>query len=443
MNWQPTRRQLMALSGAAVASGLVSTAARAQSSTDTLRIGAVFPSRSGLGRVLTSINDFIGDAARQGSLLAEQRVGDRAAREGITLTVLQASSPTPAAAIRAGERLVEFDKVDALLGGVGDGQLEVLVPIAEAAGIPLFNIGTPDGIFREDGCSRNVFHMEASDAMYLDAMIQWSAARGRRRWFVVHEDDARGELRRMTAVRAIAKYGAGGEAVGAVATIPEQPIYFGEVEQARRAGADAVLVLLNSVDQIAFFGQLDAAGLDVEILPFPDPTSQTRDFVLALRQITRGYTPVNRLQLWDPTLEAGGAGEFNEIYLTRFSAITDPTAWSAFQAVDILLDAVLSTGSKELDSITAYFEDPATILDVLKGPGTSFRPWDHQLRQPIYAIEIDPDLEVENALVGTRLESQLAVASVGETLPGGGPTDDPVAWLDRLGDGPGETSCNL
>jgi ABC-type branched-subunit amino acid transport system substrate-binding protein len=443
MNWHPTRRQLLAVGGAAVGSaGLFGSAARAQAGPDTLTVGAVFPSRSGLGRVLTSVNDFTGEAARDGSLLAEQRIGIIGDQSGVRLTVLQASSPTPAAAIRAAERLVEFNHVDALVGGVGDGQLEVLLPIAERAGIPLFNVGTPDLAFRREGCSRNLFHIEASDAMYLDAMIMWSAARGNRRWFVVYENDARGQARQMAAVNAIAKHGAGGEAVGGASVIPEQPIYFNEIEQARRAGADAILVIINSIDQIAFFGQLDAAQIDVELVPFPDPTSQTRDFILALRQITRGYTPTHRFQLWDPTLADNGAADFQDIYLSRFAAPADPTGWASYQAVNVLLEAVLQTGSKELDAVASYLERPDVEFDVLKGPGVSFRPWDHQLRQPLYAIEIDVDYQVQAALIGAQLESQLAVARVETMIPGDGPTDDPVAWLDQLGDGP-DPACRL
>ena len=438
---QPTRRQAIALGGAAATTAMIGSAARAQATADTLRIGAVFPSRSGLGRVLTSINDFIGDAARQGSLLAEQRIGDQAAAAGFNMKVLQASSPTPSAAIRAAERLTEFDEVDALMGGVGDGQLEALIPIAERAGIPLFNIATPDAAFRQGDCSRNVFHMEASDAMYLDAMVAWSTVQGHRRWFILHEDDDRGRSRQMIAVRSIAKHGSGGEAVGAAAVVPEQPIYFGEIDRARGAGADAILVILSSIDQIAFFGQLDAARTGAIPVPFPDATSQTRDFVLALRQVTRGYTPPDRFQLWDPALEDERAAEFNEIYLTRFAAPAEPAAWSAFHAVKAYFEAIEATGTKDSEAVISYLEASDREFDMVKGPGTSFRSWDHQLRQPLYGIEIDVDLEVEGALVGAQLSSQLAVASVQAVLPGNGPTDDPVAWLDQLGDGPGDTTC--
>ncbi len=439
MTWQPTRRQLMAYSGAAASVGMLPSLARAQASVETIRIGAVFPSRSGLSRVLTSLNEYIGSGGRNGSLLAEQRIGEEAASAGIDLKVLQASSPTPEAARRAGERLVEAENIDVMLGGVGEGQMDVLAPIAEQAGIPFFNIGTTTDAFRQASCSRYLFHMEASDAMYLDAMIEWSVAQGHTKWFVVHEDNDRGFAMQARAVKAITKLGNGGEAVGAAATQIEQPTYLGEIDRARRAGADAILVLLSAVDQFAFLGQVEIAQIDVGVVPFPEPVAQTRDYVLAIRQSSPEYTPPHRIQLWETTLEANGAADFNQRYTTRFSEAADPSGWAAYNAVKVYYDAVQATGSKAVDGVIAYLTDPARELDVMKGPGTSFRPWDHQLRQPLYLVQVDFNAVVDRAQLATRI----AVASLESELPPGGPTDDPVAWLDRYGDGPEDSACQL
>ena len=439
MTWPPTRRQLMTLGGAAATTGLLRSPAWAQPVVDRLRIGAIFPSRSGLGRISTSLTDFIGEGARNGSLMADQVIGDRAYRDGVELDVLQASAPTPEVAIRAAERLVELEDIDALVCGVGAGQLEVLLPIADAAGIPIFNVGTPDNSFRNTTCSRYLFHMEASDAMYLDAMIEWSAAQGHRRWFVVHEDRPRGLAMQSRAVKAIAKFGQDGEAVGAASTIVGQPLYLGEIEQARRAGADAILVLLNATDQIAFLGQLDQVQPDIDYVPFPDPVTQTRDYILSVREVATEYTPEFRFQLWDTKLEENGAAAFNERFLSRFSESADPTAWGAYQAVQIIYDAVRATGTTDADAMIAYLEDPTTQFDLLKGPGTSFRPWDHQLRQPIYLIQLDYDVVVDQFQLATRID----VANPVGVLPPGGPTDDPTAWLDRYGDGPTDSTCRF
>ena len=438
MTWQPNRRQFVALGGAAASVGLIGTGARAQSAT-TLRVGAVFPSRSGATRTLTSITDFIGEGARQGALLAEGRV--ETLDPGLDMLVLQASAPTPEAAIRATERLIELEEIDVLLGGVGDGQLEVMTPLAESANIPLFNVGTQADAYRNNSCSRHVFHVEASDAMYLDAMIAWSASQGHRRWFVVHEDNPRGFDMRTRVLKSIEKFGQGGEAVGGAATQIEQPIYLTEIDQARRAEADSMLVLLSAVDQIAFFGQLETSRFEVAALPFPDPVTQTRDYVLAIRQIMVGYTPVDKFQLWDPTIETNGGGAFNEAYAGRFAGPADPTAWSAYSAAKIYYEAVRAVGSKDTGAVIEYLES-GVEFDVFKGPGTSFRPWDHQLRQPLYRAKIDIEYDVQIATVAADLPSQLAVVNVEETVPAGDGSD-PIATLDQYGDGPEDSTCRF
>ena len=442
--WDPTRRELIALGGAAVATaGSLGSSAFAQGGANTLKVGAIFPSSSGVTRIRTSINDFTGDGARQGSLLAEQRIGTLVSETGLNLLVLQANAPTPAAAIRAAERLVEFDKVDALLGGVGEGQLEPLIGIAERAGVPLLNIGTPDDVFRQDRCNRNLFHVEPSDAMYLDSMVQWSAARGHRRWFIVNQDSERGHARQAAAVRAVARHGAGGEVVGAASTVFEQPSYFALINEARRTGADAILVILGVTDQIAFSGQFDAAWGEPTLVAFPDPPGQTRDFILALRQMTVGYTPEFRFQSWDPSLETNGAADFNNIYATRFAAPAEPSAWSSFNAVKMLYEAAVATGTTDGDALISHLETSDDEFDLMKGPGSSFRSWDHQLRQPVYSIEIDLDLVLVEALVGTSLRSQIEVASVESILPTRGASQGTTAWLDQIGDGPDRSLCAL
>lgn len=431
-----TRRDAIALgAGTIAASTLVGLPARAQrTDLELFKIGVIFPSQSGNTRVATSINDYVGSAARQGSQVAEQVIIEEAAEAGLFPWVHQASSPSPSAAIRAAERLVEVDNVSALVGGVGDGQLEPLIGIAERAGIPLFNVGTSDDRFRREDCAEHVFHIEPSDAMYLDAMVAWSAAQGHRRWFIVTEDNARGHVRRDGAIRAIARHGQGGEAVGGAATVFEQPTYFNEINQAQAAGADAILIILDIVDQIAFFGQLDSSRIDAEPVPFADQTGQTRDFILALRELTRGYTPPFRFQSWDPTLQEYGAAEFGDTFLNRFASPAEPAGWASYSAVKILGDAAVATGSVNGADLISYLANETVEFDLLKGPGTSFRPWDNQLRQPLYAIEIDLEHEVQGALIGAALESQLAVANVIATLPEGGD-------LDALGDGPEDATC--
>lgn len=62
----------------------------------------------------------------------------------------------------------------ALIGGFDDGRCEVLVDLAHRTGVLVMNVGCRADEWRAEACERNVFHVEASESMYADAL----AARG-------------------------------------------------------------------------------------------------------------------------------------------------------------------------------------------------------------------------------------------------------------------------
>jgi branched-chain amino acid transport system substrate-binding protein len=184
--WRPTRRRVLAGAGSAlVASSLVSMS-RAQTPPRDLRIGLIAPSSSGLTTMAASLNDLIGDAARQGALSTEATIGNEALENDLRLIILPANAPSPEAASRACRRLVATGDIDALIGGVGEGQADALGAIAEEAGVPFFNVGSPRDALRRGECRRFTFHIEASAAMYLDTIVDWGAGQGYRRWFIVY-----------------------------------------------------------------------------------------------------------------------------------------------------------------------------------------------------------------------------------------------------------------
>jgi ABC-type branched-subunit amino acid transport system substrate-binding protein len=62
----------------------------------------------------------------------------------------------------------------ALVGGFDDVQCGGLVDLAHRTGVLMMNVGCRGDVWRSAGCDRNVFHVEASESMYADAL----AARG-------------------------------------------------------------------------------------------------------------------------------------------------------------------------------------------------------------------------------------------------------------------------
>jgi len=436
--WRPNRRQILSLAGAAASSTLLRTAHAQGTAVTEIRIGTIFPARTGEGTVRTSVNDYPGEGARMGAQVGENSVARIAGREGVGLTMLYANSPSPEAAQRAAERMTQIDNVHAIVGGIGDGQAEMIAPIAEAAGVPFFNIGSSSQALRE-ACNRFTFHVEASEAMYLDALMTAAAADGVRRWFIVYEDSDWGRRLLDRATAAVSRFGGGAEVAGSDAVFPEQPVYESEARAAVGLEADAILLLINEIDQQYFSGQQQDFGVELPTYGFPTVVSQTRDYIAAARFFAPLVSPVTRVALWDTTLDTGDAGPFNRNFMGRFSEPVDPTVWSSWAAIKIFVESVLATGSVEGAAIVHYLERPDTVFDLMKGPGTSFRPWNHQLRQPLYIVAADPDVVWQREVLETRVNVARLVAQVPDTSAGG----DIVALLDTIGNGPDVASCNF
>lgn len=361
---------------------------------------------------MASVYDYIGEAARMGAVLAGDQLGNRAESLGMRLEVLLANSPTAEAAFRAAERLVATEDVCALIGGLGKGQAQALAAVADAHRIPFFHIGSPAQAPQSQACNRHTFHVEASPAMYLHALVDWFVQSAHRRWFLVYEDSGEGRSNHDLALTVLSQHASGGAVVGIAAVLPEQPSYTAEIETIRRSEADTVLLLLEARDQIAFLAQAESLELDVSVAPFPEPVTQSREYLATARYMAPRIGAGYRAALWDTTLEAHGAKELNELYMSRWGEPMDPSAWAAYQSVHMLLETVIAVGAAEGSELVNRLERPEAVFDVSKSTGVSFRPRDHQLRQPLYIVQIDPD-----AAWGVQLSRKQAIARVAREAP--------------------------
>jgi ABC-type branched-subunit amino acid transport system substrate-binding protein len=274
--------------------------------------------------------------------------------------------------------------------------------------------------------------------MYLDAMARLSLDGGHRRWFVVHEDADHGRALADRARLAVSRVD-GLQIVDFDPVPREKPVYAEDVAAASSAGADVIVLLLNDSDQISFLAQYDMAETALPTLTFPYTITQTRDYIAAARYLAPKTNPARRIALWETTLRTNGADQFNDRFQSQFGQPADPTGWAAYHAIKIYLQAVQATGSADPEAIVGYLENPGTTFDLLKGPGISFRTWDHQLRQPLYAVNVDQNSEWSRM----SLESRIGVASFGGELPAAADGDDPAKRLDQLGDDATQSRCKL
>jgi branched-chain amino acid transport system substrate-binding protein len=427
-----TRRRFVIGASATLGAGLLAPSLARAAVPAEIRIGTVFPVRTGTAFILGSVNDFIGTAGRVGALLADTQLGTQTEAQGSSLEILFAAAPTVETAIRAGERMVEAEGIHALIGGVGEGQAAALAEIAARAGIPFFNVGETSDAFRRDAFSPYTFHVEASDAMYLDAIGQLASQQEQKRWLVVSDDSEQGMA--LAARVDLAAEKSGCSIVGKIEVRTGGPVYYDAIDEMAAADADVIIILVNYQDFFALMVQMEDEGITTPVLTFPHTITQTRDFIAASRERLTVLSPHRHIALWETTRTEDGADDFNLQIQARYSEPADPTAWASFHAIKIMVESVLAVGSTDADAIAAHLEDPDTTFDVLKGVGVSFRPWDHQLRQPLALVEVNTDVVWREREIATKID----IASDAGSLPADEPGDDVAAWLDTLGDGPAD-----
>lgn len=111
-----------------------------------------------------------------------------------------------------------------------------------------------------------------------------------------------------------------------------------------------------------------------------------------------------RAVAWDSTLEKFGADTLNDRFRAQTGLAMDADAWLAWVAVKILWESALRARAADAATLAEHLTRETTQFDGHKGRPLSFRPWDHQLRQPLYvvapeakAIEVPPVRDDESS----------------------------------------------
>jgi hypothetical protein len=165
----------------------------------------------------------------------------------------------------------------------------------------------------------------------------------------------------------------------------------------------------------------------------PYPAAQTSEFFRQSLERAPRAGSGHRAIAWASVLDAYGARELNARYLARWNEPMQLAGWSAYQAVKIFYEAASFSGSQDGNDLRMYLADQDHVFDIWQGLGASFRPWDHQLRQALYLVELNPLAE--------RPE-QLEVL-VGELPAIYMPGTDPVERLDQIGDLQRKSCCSF
>ena len=128
------------------------------------------------------------------------------------------------------------------------------------------------------------------------------------------------------------------------------------------------------------------------------------------------------IELWHSSLERYGGAQLNDRYRARFGRAMTSNAWAGWVAVKIAWEASLRAQSTLGKDVRAFLEKDTSQFDGHKGAPLSFRSWDHQLRQPLYAVSngrVIAELPDVGKLTGESIREE----------------------LDKFGDGSRGSSC--
>lgn len=127
---------------------------------------------------------------------------------------------------------------------------------------------------------------------------------------------------------------------------------------------------------------------------------------------------------WDSALERHGAGQLNDRYLVRFNEPMSPAAWASWMAVKVAWEAYTRTRGGDSRAMAEFLAGDRARFDGHKGIGLTFRPWNHQLRQPLYIARhgASGELEIEAEIPRPAAAAEGDAAALLDTI--GGPVPE-------------------
>jgi ABC transporter substrate binding protein (PQQ-dependent alcohol dehydrogenase system) len=247
---------------------------------------------------------------------------------------------------------------------IADLPPDALLAVADAVAdldVVLFNIANAESRLRGADCRANVLHVIPSVDMRADALAQYLALR---RWdeILVLEGPLPADAEMVAALEhSAAKFG--------LRIVESRPFQLTNDPRFREQSNVALMTAGGDYD-VVFVADTD--GEFGRYVPYQ--TSLPRPVVGTTGLVATG---------WHWSWERQGAPQVN----SRFEALADwrmtELDWAAWVSMKAIVQSTLRSKSAEFAPIRDYMLGDRLNLDTSKGNPSSFRPWDHQLRQPL------------------------------------------------------------
>ncbi len=226
----------------------------------------------------------------------------------------------------------------------------------------LFNVSALEDSLRQQQCQAHLFHVAPSRTMLTDALAQYLVFKKWRDVLVLKGPKPADEDYYEAFGRSAKRYGLSIEAV--------KDFVLGADPRQRGQNNVALLTAASDADAVVV---IDSDGEFARAVPY-----QTQQPQLVVG--SAGLVP----DWWHWAWSRHGAPQLNDRFIRATGRLMTGYDWSAWMAVKAIAEAVLRTESSEFAALQDYLRSDELILDGFKGYRLDFRPWNNQLRQPIF-----------------------------------------------------------
>jgi ABC transporter substrate binding protein (PQQ-dependent alcohol dehydrogenase system) len=242
---------------------------------------------------------------------------------------------------------------------------DALLKMADAAkdkDVILFNAGATDDRLRQQDCRYNVLHTAPNRAMLTDSLAQYLVSKRWSNWFMIIGRRPEDRLYADAVRRSAKKFGA--------KIVEEKTWSFGP--DVRETGSDVIPVFTQGADEADIIMVAD------ELDEFGDLIGW-RSWDPKLTAGTAGLSPAT----WHVTVDSWGAAQIQNRFFRQAKRGMRPLDFQAWLAIRTIGETVARVKSTDVKTIRDYIFGPRFELAGFKGQSFTYRPWDHQLRQPI------------------------------------------------------------
>ena len=270
----------------------------------------------------------------------------------------------------------------------------------QASEVLLFNVSAADDSLRRAACSANLFHTLPDESMLADATAQFLTAHKWTRLLLLSSTAASDASRTTAARQAIKRYG--------IRLSADKTFKLSNDPRERELGNVALLTAGSDADAVWV---VDTDGEFARDVPYR--TNLPRPVVGSAGLVA---------EAWQTSWERFGAPQLSRRFAKAAQRPMASADWAAWMATKAIIEVALKW--PDAREHRRALRAPDLVLDGFKGVRLSFRPWDQQLRQPIF----------------------LAHGGIGGGIAGVAPFDGflhPSNNLDTLGADQKESPCHL